>query len=113
MNGDDAGNPETVRITVELARPSPDQIQGYNRAEKYQLLLEDSIKRRKDLIKWIEENGFEEEVTQVEEANVFGLVFLTSTLKLIEVLKDAPGVVNVFTNKEFKSDLPQPTDKWQ
>ncbi len=90
---------------VRFSRPSPEELVGYNRAEKYKLLKANSIKHRDEIQAWIQDRGLSDEVFKIEEPTAFDLLFITCTPRVAQYLRDADGVISVSRNPEFTVEL--------
>lgn len=98
-------SPAMVKVMVTLERPSSQQLAGYNRDTKYQVLRNNSVECKEGLIHWIEEQGLSHEVAEIGDATAFNVLFLVCTPRVAERLLQAPGVVNVSLAGDFWVDL--------
>ena len=96
---------DMIEVAVTLERPASEELAQHDRAEKYDVLRANTAERRDRLIAWIAEQGLSEEVTQVGEATVFNMLFVTCTPRAAKELARAPGVVSVGVSKEIEVDL--------
>lgn len=94
-----------INVMVTLRRPAPEDLNKYNRAEKFRILKENSAKLRMDLIDWIEDQGLSKEVTRIGEPTVFNALFVGCTSRVADRLRQAPGVVDVVPTEEFQVDI--------
>lgn len=104
-------SPEQIKVMVTVERPSSEDLAHYNRAEKYQILRENTARFRETLIAFLEEQGLSKEVSYIGEPTAFNLLFVVCTPQVAEQLVQVPGVVSVSPSKEFDVDLLWPTDK--
>ena len=104
-------SPDMITVMVIVKRPSSEEIAKYNRAEKYQVLLENTAQHRERLIAFLEEQGLSQEVSHIGEPTMFNVLFIVCTPRVAEQLTRVPGVVSVSQSKEFKVDVPRPIDK--
>jgi hypothetical protein len=94
-----------AEFTVRLSRPSPEELAGYNRAEKYKLLKANSVKHRDEIQTWIKDRGLSDEVFKIDEPTAFDMLFITCTPRVARYLKDADGVIDVSVSPEFSVAL--------
>ena len=92
-------------FSVRFSRPSPEELAGYNRAEKYKLLKANSVRHRDEIQAWIKDRGLSDEVFKIEEPTAFDLLFITCTPKVARYLRNADGVISVSRNPEFSVEL--------
>ena len=97
-----------AEFMVEVNRPSSKDLEGFNRAEKYKLLKDNSVKRKDEIKAWIKAKGLDAEVFKIEEPTTFNMLFITCTPKVAEQLKHADAVVNVLQSPEFSVALTKP-----
>jgi hypothetical protein len=100
-----------IQLMVTLARPDPKELAGYDRARKFQLLQDNSMKRRADLVAWLREQDLANQVAKVGEPTAFNVLFITATPAVAKRLTDAPGVLSVSPTEEFKVGLTNPARK--
>lgn len=101
-----SGSPTNMaEFTVRFSRPSPKELAGYNRTEKYNLLKANSVKHRDEIQVWIKNQGLSDEVFGIQEPTAFNLLFITCTPRVAQYLKDADGVINVSRSPEFSVEL--------
>jgi hypothetical protein len=94
-----------VTVMLTLERPSPEELSGYGRGDKYAALKSSASEIRKQLLDWIREQGLDKEVARVGEPTVFNTLFVTSSRVVAKKLGRAPGVVEVRPAEEFRVDL--------
>jgi hypothetical protein len=99
------GSADLVTVMLTLERPSPEELRGYGRGDKYAALKSSASEIRKQLLAWIREQGLDEDVTRVGEPTVFNTLFVTSTRAAAKKLGRAPGVVEVRPAEGFRVDL--------
>lgn len=87
--------PDRVRLVVEVARPSSDELASFDRATRVRKLQENAKHRRADLVRWLTENHLSNQVSHVARSTLFNILFLDATREVAQKLKDAPGVLNV------------------
>ncbi|MCS7221135.1 MAG: hypothetical protein RML36_12065 [Anaerolineae bacterium] len=97
--------PGMVKVMVTLERPSSQELAGYNRDMRYQVLRNNSVEFKEGLIHWIKEQGLSHEVAEIGDATAFNVLFLVCTPQVAERLLQAPGVVNVSLAGDFRVDL--------
>ena len=97
--------PNMIEFMVRVNRPSPEDLAGIDRAEKYKLLKANSVKRKDEIKAWIKANGLDAEVFKIEEPTTFNMLFITCTLKVAERLEHADAVVSVSRSPEFAVKL--------
>ena len=100
--------PNMIEFMVRVNRPSPEDLAGIDRAEKYKLLKANSAKRKNEIKAWIREHGLDAEVFKIEEPTVFNMLFITCTPKVAEQLERADAVVSVSRSPEFSVGLTKP-----
>jgi hypothetical protein len=98
-------SPAMVKVMVTLERPSSQELAGYDRNTKYQILRNNNIEFKEGLVHWIEEQGLSHEVAEIGDATAFNVLFLVCTPHVAERLLQAPGVVNVSLAGDFRIDL--------
>ena len=89
-----------VQAMVTLQRPEPTSLQEYNRQEKFQILLENARRQRRELVHWIHSHGLADEVAQIGAPTSFNLLFIQCTPHAATHLAQAPGVVEVAIEQE-------------
>lgn len=94
-----------VEFMVKVNRPSSKELERFNRAEKYKLLKENSVKCKDEIKRWIKEQGLDAEVFKIEEPTVFNILFITCTREVAEQLEHVDGVVSVLGSPEFSVAL--------
>ena len=94
-----------AEFMVEVNRPSSKDLKGFNRAEKYKLLKDNSVKRKDEIKAWIRAHGLDTEVFKIEEPTVFNMLFITCTPKVAEQLEHVDAVVSVSRSPEFSVGL--------
>ena len=97
-----------AEFMVEVNRPSSKDLEGFNRAEKYKLLKNNSVKRKDEIKAWIKAKGLAAEVFKIEEPTTFNMLFITCTPKVAEQLKHADAVLSVWRSPEFSVALTKP-----
>lgn len=90
---------------VRFSRPSSEALAGCNRAEKYKLLMANSVKHRDEIQAWIRDRGLSNEVFKIDKPTAFNLLFITCTPRVAQYLKDADGVIDVSRSPEFSVKL--------
>ena len=100
--------PNMIEFMVRVSRPSPEELEGFNRAEKYELLKENSSKRKDEIKAWIEEQGLDTEVFKIRGPTVFNMLFIICTPKVAEQLEHADAVVSISRSPEFSVGLAKP-----
>lgn len=100
-----------IKVTVVFERPSSEELAHYNRAEKRNILQENTARLRERIISWIKDQGLEGEIAQTGEPTAFNVLFVICTPKAAEQLVNAPGVISVSTGNEFEVDLLRLKDK--
>ena len=90
---------------IKVNRPSSEELNGFNRAEKYKLLKANSVKRKDEIKRWITEQGLDAEVFKIEEPTAFNTLFITCTPKVAEQLEQADSVVSILPSPEFSVAL--------
>ena len=98
----------TSRWAVTVTRPAPDELADLDRAQKYQLLEDNSARWREELLRWLKEHGLADQVADVSQPTAFNMLFVTATSSVAERLANAPGVISVTQAGEFAIDLPKP-----
>ncbi len=96
---------DMVKVMVTLERPSSQELAGYNREMKYQVLRNNSIEFKESLVHWIEDQGLSHEVAEIGDATAFNVLFIVCTLHVAQRLVQAPGVVSVSPTSDFQVDL--------
>ncbi|NWG20214.1 MAG: hypothetical protein HXY39_07775 [Chloroflexi bacterium] len=96
-----------IRSIVTIERPAPEALARCNRAEKYRVMRENSVRVREQLLAWIDQRGISNEVAQVSEPTVFNTLFLVATRRATELIAQAPGVVSIAEDSEIITDLPR------
>ena len=96
---------DMFEFMVKVNRPSPKELAGVDRAEKYKLLKANSAKLKDEIKAWIKAQGLDTEVFKIEEPTVFNLLFITCTPKVAKQLEHADGVVSVSRSSEFSMGL--------
>jgi len=96
---------DMVKVMVTLERPSSQELAGYNREMKYQVLRNNSIEFKEGLVHWIEDQGLSHEVAEVGDVTAFNVLFIVCTPHVAQRLVQAPGVVSVSLTSDFRVDL--------
>ena len=71
------------------------QLEGLNRSERYQSILDYNKKMRDTLLAWLDENGLRDRVSRVSEANAFDQLFLDGPPTLRGQMESLPFVADV------------------
>ncbi len=97
-----------AEFMVRISRPSSKELAGVNRAEKYELLKANSVRRKKEIKAWVKEKGLDAEVFKIGKPTAFNMLFITCTPKVAEQLEHADAVVSVSRSPEFSVALTKP-----
>lgn len=97
-----------VEFMVRINRPSPEDLAGIDRAEKYELLKANSVKRMDEIKAWIEEQELDTEVFTIKEPTVFNVLFIICTPKVAKQLEHSKAVVSISRSPEFSVGLAKP-----
>jgi hypothetical protein len=84
-----------VKVMVTVDRPPAEVLAHHNRREKIQILEANARQQRADLVQWIEEHGFSEDVAVIGAPNSMNLFFIECTPEVAQALAHAPGVIHV------------------
>lgn len=93
---------DRVRVMVTVERPPVGELAGQDRGAKYDALSSNSANRRDDILRWLGERGLANEVYEAGEPTAFNVLFLTTSPRVAELLRDAPGVLAVEPAPEFE-----------
>ena len=89
-----------VQVMLTIDRPAPERLAGCDRKEKFDILLENAQRKRTQLVQWIQEHEWANEVARVGAPTSFNLLFVQCTPYAAAQLAYAPGVVDVALEQE-------------
>ena len=91
----EADSVDWVQVMLTIDRPAPERLAGYDRKEKFDILLENAQRKRIQLLQWIQEHDLADEVARIGAPTSFNLLFVQCTIHAAAQLAHAPGVVDI------------------
>lgn len=85
----------TVQVLLTLRHLDAETLKPLDRGARYRRLLAHAAAQRQCIAQWLEEHHLSAEVASLGDPNTFNLLFVTCTPRVAEMLKEAPGVVDV------------------
>jgi hypothetical protein len=95
------------RVALVLQRPDDDALSAMDKTEKYNALKHYNSELRDSIITWLKENDLLEDVVDVGEPTVFGILFVTTRPEFVDKLAEAPGVLSASISPEFSVGFPE------
>src|SRR5689334_7637005 len=84
-----------VKVMVAIDRPSAEKLAHYDRRQKLEILEENALLHRNELVQWIDEHGLAPEVAKIGAPTSLNMLFVQCTPHVAQELEHAPGVTDV------------------
>lgn len=97
-------NIELIEVMIVVNRPSNEELDSYNRAEKYKILRGNHVHHQQEISSWITVNGYQEMIKIIDQPTAFNILFARLPADLVSSLQEAPGIIEVTQVDDFDVD---------